>query len=428
MSKKQYSLHKLSNGMRVILAPNKSTKAVTVMVGYKVGSRHEAREINGAAHFIEHLMFKGSRKYPKAIDVSRALDSLGAEFNASTGKDMTAYYVKVAGDKLEAALNILSDILIHPLFASVEIELERKVIIEELKMYKDSPPSIVSELIEELIYQGHPLARDVGGTKRTVSAISRAKLISFKKQYYSADNAVISIAGRLSGQTALRLCEKYFKRHDKRHTTNDMRLFKNSQEGSRVKLFTKQTEQVYLALGMPSLADNDPRLPTLKLLATILGGGMSSRLFTELREKRGLCYSVSASVGTFEETGDFLIRAGLDHRRINAALKLILREIRKFKTKAVSQAELQRAKDLVCGVTVLGLEHSEYVAEFYIKEVLYREEIKTPEQKLASIKRVTAGDIKALASEIFVTDKLNLALVSPLPKGKAEEFGDLLKV
>jgi len=428
MVNKKYSLHKLSNGMRLVLAPNKSTKAVSIMIGYRVGSRNEDVSVNGMAHFVEHLMFKGSRKYPKPMDVSRALDGLGAESNAFTGKDMTAYYIKVAADKLEAALDILSDMLIYPKFNSREIERERGVIIEELNMYKDIPQAIASDLIDKLIYQGHPLSREIGGTKKTVSSISRAGLIKFCKQYYITNNAVISIAGNMDEAMVIKLCKKYFKEHNKRYFKDEVNRFVKKQVEARVRLYTKKTEQVYLTLGFPALADNDPRLSTLKLLTIVLGGGMSSRLFVELREKRGLCYSVNASIGTFEETGDFLIRVGLDRGRINEALKLVLKEVKRMKTSLVSQAELDLAKDLIFGTTVLGLEHSEYVAEFYAKEVLFQESITTPEQKLASIKKVTASDIKLLANELFIQNKLNLAVVSPIKSEKIEEFRELLKI
>jgi predicted Zn-dependent peptidase len=418
--KKNYSLHKLDNGLRVVLAPLSSTKAVTVLVMYKVGSRNEPAEYNGAAHFIEHLMFKGSKRWPQATDISKLLDSLGAEYNAFTDKDVTGYYIKVAADKTDIALQVMADMLIDPLFKAKEI-------LEEINMYEDTPRALVGELLESQIYKGHALGRRVIGQKKIISSIKKEELVNFKKNYYSTSHAVIALAGRVNDQ-AIKFLTKYFKTHNSRTVTDKNNKFTIKQSEPRVLVKFKQTEQVHLASGLPALSDNDERLSTLKVLSVILGGGMSSRLFVELREKRGLCYFVRAGLDTYEETGDLVIQSGLDKQRLLAALKAIVGELKKFKLKSVPAAELRKAKDQLKGGTILAIEHSEFRADWYAKEVLFREKVLSPEEKLRQIEKVTAHQVQSLAQDLFDTDRLNLAVIGPLHESLSSQLRNLLKV
>jgi predicted Zn-dependent peptidase len=437
----KYSLHTLTNGLQVMLVPNKSTQAVTVLVLIKVGSRQESASLNGAAHFVEHMMFKGTKKRPQPVDIPVELEGVGADYNAFTGKEYTGYYIKLAADKLELALDILSDMMLTSKFSSSELERERGVILEEINMYEDSPRATVDNLYESLVYQGHSLARPISGPKKVIRSISRAELLKYKNEFYYGANSVVAVAGNIentrlrqgSGAASknnktIKLVEKYFKQFNSSKTEKPIINFKNKQNSSRVKIKNKKTEQIHLALGFPSFADEDPKSRAAKLLSVILGGGMSSRLFIEAREKRGLCYSIFSTATTYEDTGDFMIKAGLDSARLEPAIKLILSELKKLKTKQVTAGELKKAKEYIKGTSILSLEDSEAQAGFYAREVIFGEKILTPAQKLNQIDKVTSQQIRSVASEIFQQSKLNLALIGPFKSSYKAKLERLLVV
>lgn len=424
----RYSLHRLKNGIKTVLIPNTSTSAVTVLVMVKVGSRMEDKQLNGASHFIEHLLFKGSKKRPKAIDLSIELEGVGADYNAFTSKEYTGYYIKLAADKLPLAVDILADMLINPLFKPYEIERERGVILEEINMIQDNPSRDVYDMYDHLLYQKHPLGSPIAGPKEVIKNISRADLLKHKKHFYNAANTVIAVAGKMQKTKTLQLLNQKFRTYDNSRQSVDIQQFEYRNSAPSVIVKRKQTEQIHMIMGFPALSDDDPRLPAAKLLSTILGTGMSSRLFIEAREKRGLCYSIFSILTTYEDTGDLLIKAGLDKKRLVPAVELIVKELKKIKSKGVTAAELKKAKEFIKGSTVLSLEDAETQAGWYAREIIFGEAVKTPTQKLKEINKVTAKDIQLLAKDLFTTDRINLALLGPLSSTEEKKIKHLLKL
>jgi len=434
----KYSLHTLKNGLRVVLVPNNNTQAVTVLVLVKVGSRQEPADLNGVAHFVEHMMFKGTKKRPRPVDIPRELEGVGAEYNAFTGKEYTGYYIKLASDKLELALDILSDMLLTSKFSASELKRERGVILEEINMYEDNPRATVDNLYEALVYQGHSLARPISGPKKVIRKITRTELVQYKQNFYYGANSVVVVAGNINlklqksknhrNYNTLELVGKYFTKYNSKKTEKSIINFQNKQASPRIKIKNKKTEQIHLAMGFPSFADEDLRSKAAKVLSVILGGGMSSRLFIEAREKRGLCYNILATATTYEDTGDFMIKAGLDSSRLEPAIKLILEQLKKIKKILVGQNELIKAKEYIKGASVLSLEDAEVQAGFYAREVIFGERILTPAAKLKQIEKITSQQVKAVANEIFQPSKLNLALIGPLKLSYKAKLERLLAV
>lgn len=417
-----YKKHILKNGIRVLAVPKKGTKAITVLVLFKVGSRYEDLKLNGAAHFIEHLMFKGTKRRPSTLDISKELDSVGAEYNAFTGKDHTGYYIKISSEHADLALDMLSDMLFSSKFDAKEMAREKNVILEELNMYRDNPIMHIEDMIEEIIFCGDTLARPIGGTKKTMTKMKRKDVLEFKNKFYNAPKMVIGIAGNLDKE-AVKKAEHYFCTAPelKKDLQKPFGKFLPKNTCPKIKIDYKKTEQVQLAFGFPGFGLGDKKLPALKLMSLILGGTMSSRLFTEVRERRGLAYFVRSQVEPYEGAGAFVVRAGLDVSRLDLAIKTIFKELNKIKTKGVTQTELKRAKESIRGRMDLALEDSEALAAWFAKQELLEEKIKTPTEKLKEIQDVKLADIKEVAREIIDPKKLSMALIGPFKNKKRFE-------
>lgn len=418
--------YKLKNKLQVILTPQKETKAVTVLVLVGVGSRYETKNIAGISHFLEHMMFKGTVKRPTTLAISKELDRVGAEFNAYTGKDQTGYYIKINAEHLELALDMLSDMIFNSKLEEKELNREKGTIIEEINMYEDTPTRLVGELLEEELFKGNTLGCWEGGTKKSVRATTRNKMVSFKNNHYFPKNMLISVAGNVEKSKTKSLVEKYFGNSLKNKTQIKFNKFKATQNKTQINLKYKKTEQVHLGLGFlgPHYKHKD-LLPT-SLLAVILGGGMSSRLFINIRERQGLCYYIGSGLSIYQDVGNFYIRAGLDKERIFLAIELILKELKKIKTKGITKEELTRAKENIKGRTILDLEDSSSVAEWYGRQQLLIGSTKTPEQKIAEIMKVTKQEVDTVAKKMFQTKNINLALIGPYKSEK--DFLKLLKI
>jgi len=422
-----YQKLKLKNGLKLILAPLHETKAVTVLVLLPVGSRYETKDINGVSHFIEHLMFKGTAKRPTSLDITKELDSVGAEYNAFTSKDHTGYYVKIAADKIELAFDILSDMLFNSKFDSVEINKERGVIVEEINMYEDNPMIYVESIFESTVFGDTPLGRDTAGPRVVIKNISRQKIVSYKKKFYQPARMVLAVAGNFSKPQILRLSQKYFNSSSGAASRQSGFIkFKASQARPQVKIFYKNTEQVQVCLGFPGYSLKDDKIFSLYVLAVILGGNMSSRLFTIVREKHGLAYFIKAATSAYVDIGALVIQSGLDKSRIKQAISLILSELQRVKTEGVLAEELKSAKEFLKGKLILDLEDSENVADWFGKQELLLGRIYTPEEKIKKVMAVTDRQIKKTAQELFRQSKLNLAIIGPF-KNKSE-FLKLLKL
>ena len=417
---------KLANGLKLILAPLKETKAATVLVLLPVGSRYEKENINGASHFIEHLMFKGTKKRPTSLDLTKELDAVGAEFNAFTAKDHTGYYIKAAAEHINLAFDILSDMIFNSQFVESEMEKERGVIIEEINMYEDNPMIYVGSLFEQTLFPESSLGWQISGPKTVIKDITRNQLLAYKEKYYQPHNMVLTVAGNFKPAKAKALAAKYFKETARKKEKPGFKVFKLNQTRPQVELKTKETEQAQICLGFPAYALNDRRLYPLYLLSVILGGNMSSRLFTAVREKHGLAYYIKSDLGAFADIGELVIQAGLDKSRIKQAIALILSELKKIRDEGVTDKELASAKEFLKGKLVLGLEDSENVADWFGKQELLLKKILTPEEKIKKIFAVKKSDLSKAAKELIREEYLNLAVIGPF-KEKAE-FEKLLRL
>lgn len=415
----------LANGLRVLAIPLHDTKAVTVFVFAKVGSRHETRNTNGISHFIEHLMFKGTKKRPTTLAISRLLDGVGAAYNAFTSKDWTGYYVKMNYEHTDLALDVVSDMLQHSLFKPAEIERERGVIIEEINMYDDNPVMTIEDIFEAAVFgDHHPLGWNIAGPRSVIRKVSRTTLLKYRDRYYHAKNMLIVIAGRLPA-TLNRDIQSHFKSVRSLRSTPKAKPYRAGAATHTIQLKYKEVEQVQLAVGTKAYKYTDKRLPAATVLATLLGGNMSSRLFIQVRERRGLAYSVRASVSPYEDTGSFMVQAGLEKNRVPEALKVILAELTKLKTMKVGPAELKRTKEFLRGKTILELEDSDSIASWYGRQGLFYKRIQTPEQALAKLAKVTAADVQAIAKELFKPAAMRLAVIGPFKD--PEQFRSILR-
>ncbi|MFH1171144.1 MAG: pitrilysin family protein [bacterium] len=404
----------LPNGLRVLLTPLKQTQAVTVLMLTKVGSRYETSAINGVSHFLEHMMFKGTAKRPTARDVSKELDGVGADYNAFTSKDSTGYYVKLASEHLDLALDIISDMLWNSKFAEEEIAKERGVIVEEINMYYDNPMMLLEDLFEGLLFgKHHPLGRQISGPKAIVASMQRSAIVNYFRRHYFPRNTVLSIAGNFSPQRALARSQAFFGHGRRPQRPAVFQQFHPVQKTPRVLLHFRETEQVQLGLGFPALSYDHVDQPALTILAIILGGNMSSRLFTRVREREGLCYYIAASRNPYQETGTFLIRSGLDKKRIAPAIQIILEILDDVVRAGVTDEEVAAAKEFLVGKFTLGLEDSEEIADFFAKQELLMKRTLTPEQRIGAIRRVTTRDVRRVARAVLRRERLNLALIGP---------------
>lgn len=414
------------NGLRLITVPMSGTNSVTVFVLFGVGSRYETADINGASHFIEHLMFKGTKKRPTTLDISKALDSVGAEYNAATSKDWTGYYVKIDSRKIELAMDVVSDMLYNSKFDKKEIDRERGVIVEEINMYHDNPLMYVEDLLEQLMYRDTTLGWEIAGPKQVIREVSCEKLIAYRDAYYQPKNMVIGVAGKINHQI-INLVKKYFQTTQKNDSPGRaFDAFINKQTKPQIIVNYKDTEQVQLALGFHAYSHTDPRLYAQYLLGIILGGNMSSRLFISVRERRGLAYFVRVYPNIYQDTGNLIIQSGLDKSRLELAIKTILAELKKIKRSGVTADELKKAKEYLRGKLVLSLEDTEDMVDWYIKQELLFGQTLTPEEKLKKFEAVTLAQVKQVAKEIFTENNLNLAIIGPYKNDK--NFKPLLKV
>jgi predicted Zn-dependent peptidase len=376
------------------------------------GSKYETKEINGISHFLEHMMFKGTTKRPGTTDIARELDGIGAEYNAFTSKEWTGYYAKASSSKLEIIMDVVFDIFLNSKLSEEEIKIEKGVIIEEINMYKDDPPRYVADLYEELLYGDQPAGWSIAGTPEVVNSLKRGDFVKYFNTHYIAENTIVGVAGDIKPEEIKEKTENYFK-HIRQDKPVKKLSVKEEQEKVKILLHHKKTDQGHFILGFRSFDFyNDKKYP-LTVLAKILGGGMSSRLFDEVRGKRGLAYYVGAGNESTTDTGAFNIYAGVNNDKFYEAVEVIIQEVNKIKKNGITSEELQKAKDNIEGRTVLGLEHSDGVAMSYADSILFYNKVITPEEELKKIKAVTLEEVSDVANEIFKNNKLNLAVIGP---------------
>jgi len=420
-----YNKSTLSNGIRLITAPLKDAQTATIIAMFATGSRYETPEISGISHFLEHMFFKGTEKRPTTLDISKELDGVGAEFNAFTGKDHTGYYVKVAHEHLPLAIDVVSDMLLNSKFDEKELEKEKGVIVEEINMYEDNPLMYVNDIFEEVMYKGSKLGWLISGSRETVRATTREAMVKYKNSHYRGDNTVITIAGKFPDDIKEQISQAFAALPgEKKENGFGYEPFIVDQTEPRFRLLHRPSEQAQIGLGFPSYSYTDKNLMPLKVLSTILGGNMSSRLFISVREKRGLAYMIRASSSPYQDTGNFMIQAGLDKSRIVDAIKVIREELEKVVSERVDEAELQRAKDYLQGKTSIALEDTSSLAQWYATQEALKNSVVTPNERFNMFNKVTLDDLQRVAKEVFDFKKSTLAVIGPYEDG--EQFKGLL--
>jgi predicted Zn-dependent peptidase len=401
--------------MAAVLVPQKGATSMTIFVMVRVGSRYETKPVNGASHFVEHLMFKGTKRRPTTKILTQTIERFGAEFNAYTGKDLTAYYMKMAAERTPLAIDMLHDMLFHSLYDPKEIDRERGVILEEINMYEDNPRMHLEEILEQAIFPDSTLGWSTLGPRGIIRNISREQLIAYRDAYYIPSRMTVVVAGKIV-PGVMAMLNKTFGRVPEPKEAHDhpfapfcppIKLAKPIEHQN------KQTEQVQLALGFHGLHLKDKDVPAATLLGVILGGTMSSRLFIEIRERRGLCYSIRAGHEPLEDTGVFTVTAGLDRKRMKEATAAILHELKKTTRTVVDADELRRAKDNLRGRSALSFEDSAAQAEWFGRQWTFLKRLETPEDKLRRIDAVTAADIRRVARAIFRPEHMATAVIGP---------------
>jgi predicted Zn-dependent peptidase len=402
----------LDNKIRVISQRLKDRDSTAVGVWFGVGGRYENSQNKGIAHFMEHMAFKGSRNYT-CDQVKQLVEGVGGNLNAFTGEEETCYYAKVPRKHLDRTFDILADISFFPKIERSDLEKERTVILEEIKMYRDLPQYYVMELLEGLLWPKHPLGEGLAGTHQTVSGLTQKDLKEFQSRHYVPDNVVVSVCGDIDHDEAVKMIAK--KLGKLKGAKQDKYIpARKSQDKPSVHFYNKNTEQMHLALGFLAYETNHKDYYVLALLSIILGGNMSSRLFNEVREKRGLAYSVGSSLKTLDDTGLFMVRAGVDNNKIEGALDLILKVLFKIAKQGVSADELDRAKEYYAGQFQLGLEDTMDHMIWLGASLLARDKTRTVQEVMAKIKAVTLADIKRVAREILDPKRVNVSLIGPL--------------
>ncbi|MFC2047502.1 M16 family metallopeptidase [Chloroflexota bacterium] len=419
-----YQKTTLDNGLRILTAAMPHSKSVSICIFVGVGSRYETDAEAGISHFIEHLCFKGTPKRPTAWEISKAIEGVGGILNAGTDKELTVYWCKVAQSHFPLALDVLVDILLHSSFDPVELEKERQVIIEEIHMYKDAPQQRVNMLIDDLLWPKHPLGRDIAGSKESVSAITRDMICNYLANQYQPTNTVVTVAGNLTHQEVVTAVNQAIGDWAGQEEHSGYLAYTNTQ-GRQVFVEARDTEQSHLCLALPGLSLVHPKRFTLALLNVILGEGMSSRLFTEIRDKLGLAYSIQSSVEHFLDSGSVTIYAGMEAQNLQVAVKAIIEQLAKLK-KPISEAELSKAKEQSKGRLILRMEDSRNVASWAGGQEILTERILSVDQVISIIDTITTEELSQLAQELLVGSRLRLAVVGPISSD--EPLEKLLKL
>ena len=412
----------LSNGVRVLTAPMPQAQSVSCFVMFAAGARYETADIGGIAHFAEHMFFKGTKRRPTARDIATEIDGIGGEFNAFTGKEYTGYYVKCAAGTRDIALDVLVDMMRNSRFDPEEIEREKGVIVEEMNMYFDTPRDFVGGVYENLLYGDQPLGRDIIGSKETVRAATRDTFTSFIDRWYRPERMVVGLGGRVGDGLLERLEELLGSIEPRQTGTPEPAVIPAN--GSPVKVHTKQSDQAHIVLGARSYPLGHPDRYALQLLTTVLGGGMSSRLFTEVRERRGLAYYVFGTNSSYLDAGSLYAQAGVDIDRIDDAVTTIAAELRRIAAEPVPTAEFEKARSFAKGRFVLGIESPHGTIMYGLRREVLLGEAEEPEATLASLDAVTVEDIQRVAQDV-VGKQLKLAVIGPFED--AERFERLLE-
>ncbi len=423
-----YKKFVLKNGLKVVFTPLPNLESATITVWVKTGSRNEEVRINGISHFLEHMVFKGSKKRPSALEISKAVDAIGGEFNAATSKDWTNFYIKARVASLETAFDVLSDMVLNPLLKKEEIEREKGVIIEEIAMYEDTPMIKIGDVFEELMFAGSSLGRDVAGTADSVRRMAKSDFERYRELHYYPDNMLITVSGGVSEKEVRELVEKYFGelQSGPKKDKPAFNKFSARQVGPQIKLHSKKKEQAHLILGFLGHGRGYEGRFAEAILSAILGGGMSSRLFIEVRERRGLAYAVKTSIDRYIDTGYLATYAGVDPKKIEETITVMLDQHYGISNGQfpISKEELIKAKEYLKGHLALALEDTKEVNDFVGLNELFLGKVETPEEIFKKVDKVMIEDVVDAAKKLFRPERLNLAIIGPYKD--ADKFKKLI--
>jgi len=420
----KFKKKKLSNGIRVIVVPMLQSFTTTVLVLTETGSKYETKKISGISHFLEHMCFKGTERRPSSQTISKELDGLGARYNAFTSHEYTGYWAKTEARHFKRILDIVSDIFLNSTFPKKELEKERGVIIGEIDMYEDIPQRSVVDLFTDLLYGDQPAGWNIAGEKKTVRAITRRDLVQYKKKHYVASATVVVVAGKFNDMKMWRDVSDAFSAASRLKKSGKKKV-KEMQSRPRTKIKYKDTNQTHLVVGVRSYNISDKSNAAVSVLATILGGGMSSRLFHRIRDEMGAGYYVGADNDALTDHGFFTCYTGVENKRTIEVISAILDEMKHLKDERVGEDELLKVKNYITGNLFSGLETSDALTAFYGADEVLKQKLKTPQKKANEIRAVSAAQIQKVAQDIFQNKNLNLALIGPFKDTKL--FARILK-
>lgn len=414
----------LPNGVRVILVPQPASLATTVAVLVEAGSKYETKALNGISHFLEHMCFKGTAKRPRPIDIASELDGLGADYNAFTSQEYTSYYAKVKNEDASRALDIVTDLYLHPAFNPGEIEKEKGVIVEEINMYEDLPQRRVGEYFMELLYGDQPAGWSILGPKEVVRMITRDDFLAYRRAHYLPQATVVIVAGGFDEAKIAADLTAHFGALAPGEKRGKPAVEERQTEPRELVRF-KESDQTHLIMGFRAFDIRDERRYALELLADILGGGMGSRLFQRVREELGAAYYVRASTDLFSDHGFIEMSAGAAHGKVREVLAVALEEFMRFVKEPVADEDLERAKRHLTGQFTLSLETSDALGYFYGGQEILGLPLVTPQEYMAKVRAVVPEAIQSIARDLFTSDRLNLAMIGPY---KDASFLDIVKV
>jgi predicted Zn-dependent peptidase len=413
---------KLENGLQIVTAQLADARSVTVNVVVGTGSRYEDFSKNGGvSHFLEHLLFKGSKKYPSAQEIAEAVDAVGGYNNAYTGEDVTSFYIKVPDRHGELAVDILCDMVKSPLLDATEIDRERGVIIEEMNVFRDDPPRFIGTLVPELIFPNNPLGRDIIGDEKVINAISRGEIDVYQRTHYRPNNMVVAAAGAVDHNKLVAQVKRLLGDMKPMHQP-EFSPVPHLASDQLTATHAKATAQAHFMVASRGYAYDDQDEPVARVVAAVLGRGMSSRLFTNVRERQGLAYTVFAEVNSFVDTGLFEAYAGVNLDKIEQALDSVLHELELIRREPVKASELSKAKEQLTAGLAMSLENNASIADRIGLQLVLLGRVKSIDEMMAAIEAVTIDDVQRVAREMLAPEKLRFAIVAPDPEAAAEHF------
>jgi len=419
----------LKNGLRILTIPRKESLSVNVMVMVDAGGKDEDKKINGISHFLEHMCFKGTKKRPTSLKLSSEFDSLGANSNALTSHDWTGYYATVTPDHADKVVELIADLYLNPIYPEAEVKKEKGVIKEEIKLHDDKPTSLVWDVFTKACFGDTPPGWTVLGTSDVIDSLGKKDLLDYRKKYYFAENTLVIVAGKFDEKKMIKLLARQFssipgRKNQKKEEKKDWT--KLGFQGPKVVTHFRKLDQTHLILGFPNVNSYSDKTYPLMVLAGVLGGGMSSRLFQKIREEMGAAYYVGAVEHSYSDHGYLALYAGVDSSKSEKVVKTMIAECEKLKTRLVPEAELKRVKDNMIGSLYLSLETPSDLGYYYGEQEILKKKILSPEELAEKIRKVKPEEIRQLAREFLVTERLNLALVGP--HGETKSFLPLLRL